>query len=104
MTEVMIDDFFATWEVIDHLSNTNSGFSATVLKNKNTGEFTLSFRSTESQPSSKGGDKERDAFGADLEIGFHGFAYAQLHDMEEYYSHLQNGESWNATANDGKGA
>jgi len=105
MTEVMIDDFFATWEVIDHLPNTNSGFSATVMRNKITGEFTLSFRSTESKLSTDGGDFERDsANGANGMIREFGLAYGQLIDMEEYYDHLQNGESWNPDANNGEGA
>ena len=58
MTKTMIDDFFKTWEIIDHKANTSSGFSATLMKHKKTGEFTLSFRSTESKQSIDGGDVE----------------------------------------------
>ena len=93
MTDVMIADFSTTWTIIDHLPNTTSGFSATVLQNTHTGEFTLSFRSTESKPATLGGDVERDSrSGANGEIASEGFAYAQLLDMEEYFSSLKNGE------------
>ncbi|MCG3202970.1 MAG: hypothetical protein NFCOHLIN_02857 [Gammaproteobacteria bacterium] len=93
MTEVMIDDFLAAWEVIDHIPNDTSGFSATLLRNRQTGTYTLSFRSTESKPWDDGGDKERDGGdGADGEISFNGFAWAQLHSMEQYFQHLLRGE------------
>ena len=39
--------FAAEWEVIEHKSNTSSGFSGTLLKNKNTKDYVLSIRSTE---------------------------------------------------------
>ena len=58
MSKTMIDDFFKTWEIIDHQANTSSGFSATLMKHKKTGKFTLSFRSTESKQSIDGGDVE----------------------------------------------
>ncbi|MEZ5446102.1 MAG: calcium-binding protein [Gammaproteobacteria bacterium] len=93
MTEVMIDDFLATWEVIDHIPNDTSGFSATLLRNRHTGKYTLSFRSTESKRWEDGGDNERDGGdGADGEISFDGFAWAQLHNMEQYFQHLLRGE------------
>ncbi len=89
MTPVMINDFISTWEVIDHLPNTSSGFSATVLKNKLTGEYTLSFRSTESKDAGNGGDVERDSSaGANGQITDLGFAWGQLRDMENYYQDL----------------
>ncbi len=93
MTEVMIDDLLATWEVIDHIPNDTSGFSATLLRNRHTGKYTLSFRSTESKRWEDGGDNERDGGdGADGEISFDGFAWAQLHNMEQYFQHLLRGE------------
>ncbi len=36
----MVNDFNTTWQIIDHLPNTNSGFSATLLKHRTTGEYT----------------------------------------------------------------
>jgi len=97
MTEVMIDDFLATWEVIDHIPNDTSGFSATLLRNRRTGKYTLSFRSTESKPWEDGGDNERDGDeGADGEISYDGFAWAQLHGMEQYFQHLLRGELYTA--------
>jgi Ca2+-binding RTX toxin-like protein len=97
MTEVMIDDFLATWEVIDHIPNDTGGFSATLLRNRQTGKYTLSFRSTESKRWEDGGDNERDGGdGADGEISFDGFAWAQLHSMEQYFQHLLRGELYAA--------
>ena len=81
-TKQMIKDFGSTFTVIDHLSNTSSGFSATLLLNKKTNEYTLSFRSTESKESGDGGDVLRDSSsGANGEIGKEGFAWAQIMDM-----------------------
>lgn len=55
MTEQMVNDFNSTWEIVTHLPNTSSGFSATLFKHKVTGEYTLSFRSTESKDKVDGG-------------------------------------------------
>ena len=88
----MVDDFIETWEVVDHLSNTGSGFSATLLKHKMTGEFTLSLRSTEAKDKENGSDVERDGSnGADGQIASLGFAWAQIRDMEAYYQALKAG-------------
>ena len=55
-----------------------------------TGEYTLSFRSTESQYQVAGGDWEREGLpGADGEIAGTGFALAQLVSMEKYYRALK---------------
>jgi hypothetical protein len=35
------------WKVVEHISNTTTGFSGTLFKNNQTGELVLSFRSTE---------------------------------------------------------
>lgn len=95
MTTSQTSDFLDKYEIIDHLPNTDSGFSATLIRNKTTQEFTLSFRSTEYRPEKEGGDHKHDAQGADIDIPFAGFAYAQLRDMETYYTHLKLGESLN---------
>jgi hypothetical protein len=57
------DEFFSTFDIIDHLPNQSSGFSTTLLKNRITGEYTLAFRSTEYRSIEYGGDAERDSAG-----------------------------------------
>jgi len=87
-----IDEFFATFDLIDHLPNQSSGFSATLLKNKTTGEYTLAFRSTEYRDIKNGGDAERDAIrGAAGDIAFNGMAFAQVSSMEKYWASLVDG-------------
>ncbi len=89
----MVDDFITTWQIIDHLPNTNSGFSATLLKHRTTGEYTLPLRSTESKDAEDGGDVERDsANGANGQIAEYGFAWAQLADLQGYFEGLQQGD------------
>ena len=39
--------FVATWQVVAHQGNTDSGFSATLFKNKRTGEYVYAARGTE---------------------------------------------------------
>lgn len=83
--------FVARYQIIDHHANDASGFSATLMRDTTTGEYTLSFRSTEFKPAALGGDKERDAFQADADIALHGFAFGQLAAMEEYFARLKQG-------------
>jgi hypothetical protein len=40
-------DFVSTWEVVSHQKNTESGFSATLFKNIETGKFFYASRGTE---------------------------------------------------------
>jgi len=102
MTAQMANDFVDTWEVIDHLPNTTSGFSATVLRHKVSGRYTFSLRSTESKDASDGGDVERDSFdGANGQLAFDGFAWGQLRDMENYYQRLRAGTLASGSAADG---
>ncbi|HEY5627009.1 MAG TPA: hypothetical protein VIR79_03620 [Nitrospira sp.] len=75
----------ARYQIVDHHANDATGFSATLMRDTQTGEYTLSFRSTEPLPQAEGGDRERDLFGADAEIAASGFAFGQLAAMEEYY-------------------
>lgn len=90
MTEVQSNDFLTHYDIIDHLPNdAQSGFSATLTKNKDTGEYTLSFRSTEYRQTTAGGDFVRDAQGADVDFTQYGFAFAQIRDMEIYYNQLK---------------
>jgi len=77
------------YDIIDHIPNDSSGFSATLFYDNDTHEFTLSFRSTEFRPQEDGGDRERDgAAGADGSIGNYGFAFAQLAAAEKYYTEV----------------
>ena len=54
--------FVDRYQILDHHANDASGFSATLMRDTTTGQYTLSFRSTEFKPAVQGGDKERDAF------------------------------------------
>jgi len=87
--------FVSRYDIVDHHANDATGFSATLMRDTTTGEYTLSFRSTEFRTQSNGGDRERDGvfaapftFAADGEIGADGFAFGQLAAMENYYLEL----------------
>jgi hypothetical protein len=84
--------FAARYQIVDHHANDATGFSATLMRDTTTGEYTLSFRSTEYKNQIDGGDYERDGAnglfltgGADGEILTKGFAFGQLASMEDYY-------------------
>ncbi|HEX2827746.1 MAG TPA: calcium-binding protein, partial [Burkholderiales bacterium] len=80
--------FVNRYQVIDHMPNDSSGFSATLLFDRSTRQYTLAFRSTEYKLARDGGDFERDAAGADTEIKKYGFAFAQIDSMERYFSRI----------------
>jgi hypothetical protein len=90
-TNALVDRFLATYDIVDHHANDATGFSATLMQERGTNNFTLSFRSTEYRNQSQGGDYERDGAnglfltGADGEIVTDGFAFGQLAAMEHYY-------------------
>ncbi|WP_294260892.1 calcium-binding protein [Propionivibrio sp.] len=77
--------FVAQWEVVDHLSNTTTGFSGTLFKNKsNTNELVLSIRSTEFID-----DVVRDCVATNaMELKAFGWAFGQINDMEAWYANL----------------
>ncbi len=86
MTANQATEFLNRYTVVNHLANTASGFSATLLFDNETNEFTLSMRSTEYFNKSEGGDWSRDGLpGADGEISGYGFAFGQLLSMEQYW-------------------
>ena len=89
LTSIQAQQFVERYQIIDHHANDASGFSATLMKDTTTGEYTLSFRSTEYQNPNAGGDFARDALGADADIFFRGFAFGQLVAMEQYYKDLK---------------
>jgi len=90
LTDTQIAYFNEHFEIIDHYPNDNTGFSGTLMRDRRTGAYTLSFRSTEYPYQHQGGDWERDgAAGADGEIFRHGFAFGQLLAAQEYYEYLK---------------
>lgn len=97
-TDTQAQWFTANYTIVTHYPNDASGFSATLFKNKTTGEYTLSFRSTEYATQAKGGDWERDGIdGADGDISSKGFALGQLSSMETFYSNLKQGKVYDST-------
>ena len=83
--------FVDRYQIVDHHANDATGFSATLMRNRDTGEYTLSFRSTEYRNPDQGGDFVRDGIlGADGEIFNDGFAFGQLAAMEAYYRELKS--------------
>jgi len=83
--------FVDRYRIVSHHANDATGFSATLIQERGTNNFTLSFRSTEYQPQTSGGDRARDGFGADAEISVGGgFAVGQLLAMENYYQSLKD--------------
>ena len=84
-TPTEAEKFVQEWEVVDHLSNTSTGFSGTLFKNKNTSELVLSIRSTEFLD-----DLVRDCVATNgLEIKTFGWAFGQIADMEAWYDQLK---------------
>ena len=84
-TTILAQQFTQRYQIIDHHANDASGLSATLMRDTTTGQYTLSFRSTETRPFTEGGDAERDGLfasgltpAADGEIGLSGFAFGQL--------------------------
>ncbi|MBK6906219.1 MAG: hypothetical protein IPH08_03460 [Rhodocyclaceae bacterium] len=81
------------WTVVEHISNTTTGFSGTLFQairndlanNVKAGEYILSFRSTEFAD-----DAARDTLQADShEMANIGLALGQIDDMEAWYAHLK---------------
>ncbi|MGH6803283.1 MAG: calcium-binding protein, partial [Methyloceanibacter sp.] len=100
MSDSQIRDFSARYEIVDHLPNTWSGFSGTLFRDRVTGEYALSFRSTEFANDNKGGDWSRDGLGgAGGEISNYGFAVAQIADAEAYFRRLKGEGKLPAGAN-----
>jgi hypothetical protein len=73
------------WVLVDHISNTATGFSGTLFQNKDTGEMVMSIRSTEFLD-----DAARDNQATNvMEIKKFGFAFGQIADMENWYQSLK---------------
>ncbi len=90
-TNLLAERFIAKYDIVDHHANDATGFSATLMRDTTTGEYTLSFRSTEYRNPDEGGDFARDGLlGADGELFSDGFALGQLAAMEAYYRDLRS--------------
>jgi len=92
-TSTLAADFVQQWEVVEHISNTSTGFSGTLFRARKddpaagivAGELVLSFRSTEFID-----DAVRDNQATNkMEIKAHGWAFGQIADMEDWYASLQ---------------
>ena len=84
-TPTQATQFTTQFEVVaqyrnDPLETGGTGFSATLFKNRQSGEFTLSMRSTEFID-----DAVRDNISNQLEIADLGWAFGQIADMEAWY-------------------
>jgi hypothetical protein len=95
-TETQATQFIADgWTVVEHKSNTTTGFSGTLFKytgetdaarGLTKGELVISFRSTEFID-----DSARDAEATNnLEIKAHGWAFGQIADMQDWYASLKS--------------
>lgn len=84
-TKTDADIFVDEWTLVDHESDTSTGFSGTLMKNNETGEYVISFRSTEFID-----DAARDSKATNkLEIQQHGWAFGQISDMEAWYLNIK---------------
>lgn len=73
------------WSVVEQASNTRTGFSATLFKNKSSGDYVISFRSTEFID-----DYVRDNLATNAkEIASTGWAWGQIADMEMWFAKLK---------------
>jgi len=84
MVQEQAQAFVREYEIIDYHANDATGFAATLFKNRATGEYILSPRSTEFRQWGAAGDRKRDHNGANEEgIIKRGFALAQLASLED---------------------
>lgn len=93
-TKEAAEQFVKDWAVVEHISNTATGFSGTLFKARQDdaargirqGELVLSFRSTEFID-----DAARDNQATNsMEIKPFGWAFGQIADMEDWYTSLQS--------------
>jgi hypothetical protein len=92
-TAMQAEEFSKDWTVVEHKSNTSTGFSGTLFRALRTdesrgikaGELVMSFRSTEFID-----DATRDSQATNaLEIKEKGWAFGQIADMEAWYASLK---------------
>ncbi len=97
-TQTMAEDFVDKWKVVDHISNTKTGFSGTLFEATKTitdangetiveaGQQVLSFRSTEFVEDAVHDNKSTNT----REIKEHGFAFGQISDMVDWVKSMQD--------------
>ncbi len=97
-TPTMAEDFVGKWKVVDHISNTKTGFSGTLFEATKTitdangkpiveaGQQVLSFRSTEFIEDAVHDNKSTNQ----LEIKENGFAFGQISDMVDWVKSMQD--------------
>jgi len=79
------EKFKDQWTVVDHISNTTTGFSGTLFYNEAEKQYVISFRSTEFID-----DIARDCVATNsMEIKAYGWAFGQIADMEAWYAKLK---------------
>jgi hypothetical protein len=106
-TDIQAAEFAQLWEVVEHKSNTSTGFSGTLFKAKSgisqelkdkynitAGELCLSFRSTEFADDAARDNQATNA----LEIRPFGWAFGQISDMQDWVNTLLDTSKINFTA------
>lgn len=84
-TDVLASDFASKYTVVAHQANTVTRFRGPLFKDNQTGELTISFRSTEFLD-----DNARDNMATNtLELKEFGWAFGQIADMEKWYAELR---------------
>ncbi|NKI93740.1 calcium-binding protein [Rhizobacter sp. SG703] len=93
-TEAQVDAFLQDWKLVEHQSNTATGFSGTLFQYQgfdkpelglHEGQLVMSFRSTEFIEDSA---RDNEATNT-LEVKATGFALGQIADMEQWYGELK---------------
>ena len=93
-TNIQATEFAANWRVVEHISNTPTGFSGTLFKytgetdaakGLTNGELVMSFRSTEFLDDSARDNQATNS----MEIKPYGWAFGQIADMQNWYAQLQ---------------
>ena len=101
-TPIQADQFVAKYEVLtqfrnDSLRPGNSGFSGTLIRNKESGELTLAIRSTEFFD-----DPIRDSKATnDLELKDLGWGFGQISELESWYNELRSNPAYLADGSGG---
>ncbi len=91
-TTTQATEFAKEWKVVEHISNTKTGFSGTLFeclkddeaKGLKQGDLVLSFRSTEFIDDSARDNQATNA----MEIKAMGFAFGQIADMSDWFEKL----------------
>lgn len=77
--------FNAEWKVVNQRENTSTGFSGTLFRNNDSGEYRICLRSTEFIDDSARDNKATN----ELEIKKTGFAWGQIDDMQRWFKELR---------------